>query len=68
MLSTMIEQQVDANHHSKIAALGQRVLAGGHIGRDEALWLINLESSSDVHDLLAWANRIREKFKEVWIC
>jgi biotin synthase len=39
------------------------VLGGGHITRDEALWLFNLESSSDILDLLSWANRIREKFK-----
>ena len=59
----MTEQQVDASNHARIAELGQRVLGGGHIVRDEALWLINLESSADILDLLSWANRIREKFK-----
>jgi biotin synthase len=63
MLSTMTEQQVDATNHARIAGLGQRVLAGGQIGREEALWLIHLESSADILDLLSWANRIREKFK-----
>ena len=59
----MTESQVDATYHSQIAALGQRVLGGGQISRDEALWLIHLETSADILDLLAWANRIREKFK-----
>src|ERR1035441_10036175 len=63
MLSTMTAQQVDANSHTRISEIGQRVLGGGQITRDEALWLIHLESSSDILDLLSWANRIREKFK-----
>jgi len=63
ILSTMTGQQVDVKNHTVIAELGQRVLGGGKISRDEALWLINLESSADILDLLSWANRIREKFK-----
>src|SRR6516165_9335915 len=62
-MSTMTEQLVDVKNHDTIAALGQRVLGGGHITRDEALWLFNLESSADILDLLSWANRIREQFK-----
>ena len=54
---------VDAANHKKISTLSERVLGGGQITRDEALWLFNLESSSDILDLLSWANRIREKFK-----
>src|SRR5664280_3540274 len=63
MLSTMTVKSVDASNHQKLSTLGQRVLSGGHITRDEALWLINLESSADILDLLSWANRIRGKFK-----
>jgi biotin synthase len=63
MLSTMTAKQVDAKNYVKISALGQRVLDGGQISRDEALWIINLERSADILDLLSWANRIREKFK-----
>jgi biotin synthase len=63
MLSTMMAKLVDANNHGKISELGERVLNGGHISREEALWFFNLESSADILDLLAWANRIREKFK-----
>src|SRR5215472_13639745 len=59
----MTGQLVDAGNHGKISELGQRVLGGGQISRDEALWLINLEASADILDLLSWANRIREKFK-----
>ena len=63
MLSTMTAQMLDANPHARIAELGQRVLNGGQITRDEARWLFNFENSSDIFDLLAWANRIREHFK-----
>src|SRR5271154_6828850 len=54
---------VDAKNHEIIARLGQQVLGGQAISRDEALWLFNLESSADILDLLSWANRIREQFK-----
>jgi len=69
-MSTMTAQPVDANHHPRISGLGQRVLGGGQITRDEALWLLHLESSSDILDLLSWANRIREQFKgnKVHLC
>src|ERR1035438_6865392 len=63
MLSTMTAKPVDANNHGGISELGQRVLGGGHINRDEASWLFNLETSADILDLLSWANRIREQFK-----
>jgi biotin synthase len=56
-------QLIDGGNHSSIAALGGRVLAGGMITRDEALRLMNLESSADIYDLMSWANRIRERFK-----
>ena len=62
-MSTMIAKQVDATNHHQIAALGERVVNGGQITRAEALWLIELETSGDILDLLAWANRIREQFK-----
>lgn len=66
----MTAKLVDANNHPKISHLGQRVLGGGHITRDEALWLFNLESSADIYDLMAWANRIREQFhgNKVHLC
>src|SRR5271170_3222528 len=63
MLSTMDATLVDAKNHEIIARLGQQVLGGQAISRDEALFLFNLENSADVFDLLSWANRIREKFK-----
>jgi biotin synthase len=63
ILSTEMTNSVDASNHTTISKLGQRVLGGGHISREEALWLFNLESSADILDLLSWANRIREKFK-----
>jgi len=59
----MIVESVDATNHGQIAEVGMRVLDGGTIARNEALWLFNLESSADIFDLLSWANRIRERFK-----
>ena len=47
----------------RIAELGQRVLDGGQISRDEAIELAHIEGNADIMDLLAWANRIREQFK-----
>ena len=63
MLSTMTATLVDATTHDKISQLSRRVLDGGHLTREEAMWLFNLESSADILDLLSWANRIREHFK-----
>jgi biotin synthase len=48
---------------ARIAALGEKVLAGEKVSRDEALWLFHLENSADIFTLLSWANRIREHFK-----
>src|SRR5881409_3893537 len=59
----MSANSFDASNHSRIAQLGARILDGELIGRGDALWLFNLESSADILDLLAWANRIREHFK-----
>ena len=53
----------DATNHARIAELGQRVLTGQAITREEARWLFHLESAADIFDLLSWANRIREHFK-----
>lgn len=61
--SAMIGNCIDANNHGRLAELGYRVLNGGVIGREEADWLFRLESSADIYDLMAWANRIRERFK-----
>ena len=44
-------------------SLASRVLNGGEISREEALWLWNLQDQGDIYDLLAWANRIRKQFK-----
>ena len=62
-LSTMTTRTVDATNHQRIAGLGELILGGGRITRDDALFLFNLETSADIHDLLSWSNRIREYFK-----
>src|SRR5262249_45316184 len=49
--------------HAQIAEFGRRVLGGGALTRDEAQWLFNLVSTSDIFDLISWANRVREFFK-----
>jgi biotin synthase len=66
----MTSTTFDATVHERLGELGNRVIAGGEIDREEALWLFNLTNSADVFDLLAWANRIREHFKgnKVHLC
>src|SRR5688572_17741010 len=70
-VSTMIEMQVDGvATHERLAALGQKVLAGQQVDRSEGAWLFGLESTADIFDLMSWANRIREHFKgnKVHLC
>jgi len=61
---------VDANTHDRIRELGQRVLVGGSISREEGRWLFELRDSADIFDLMSWANRIREHYKgnKVHLC
>jgi biotin synthase len=59
----MTATNIDGHLRERLAEFGQRILAGGQLTRDEALELFDLESSADILDLLAWANRIREHFK-----
>jgi biotin synthase len=59
----MSAKQIDANFGRRIAELGGRVLAGGEITREEARGLFHLQSREDILELLAWASRIRERFK-----
>lgn len=59
----MTARSVDVSVHQRISEMGQRVLEGGEISQQEALWLFELENTSDIFDLMSWANRIREHFK-----
>jgi len=59
----MSAKLVDATGLSRISDLTQRVLDGGEITRQEAAGLFSLESSADIFDLMAGANRLREHFK-----
>lgn len=69
-LSTMRDAQIDNVTHARIERLGQEVLRGEAIHREDALWLLDLEDSADIMDLLAWANRIRQKHhgRKVHLC
>ncbi len=66
----MSSLKIDATPHERLAELGQRVLAGGAVTRDEALWLFERDQPADVFELITWANRIRERFKgnKVHLC
>ncbi len=46
----------------KIKSIEQKVLAGNNITPDEALWLTEIKGA-DFYDLIASANRIRERYK-----
>jgi biotin synthase len=66
----MTRPSIDLSHHDRIGELGQRVLHGGALTRPEALWLFQLEETSDIFDLISWANRLRVHFKgnKVHLC
>ena len=70
ILSTMQQAQIDLTTHERLSELGQRVLDGGQVTREEAMWLFSLESAADIFDLLSWANRLRDRFKgnKVHLC
>ncbi|MFM8469837.1 MAG: biotin synthase BioB [Limisphaerales bacterium] len=59
----MRQDSFDATIHERLSALGRRVLNGGRVDRDETLWLFQLEDTADIFELMAWANRIRERYK-----
>jgi len=59
----VIVKSFDVSDHERLGELGRRVLAGEPIDREEATWLFSLEGSTDILELLAWANRIREQHK-----
>lgn len=62
-MSTMSNDPFDASCHNSLAKLGERVMGGGHIMREEAEWIFGLKSSVEIFDLMSWANRIREHYK-----
>ena len=66
----MKAKPVDARNHQILSTLGTRILGGGQISREEATWILNLEASADIIDLLSWANRLRERFKgnQIHLC
>src|SRR5256885_1051135 len=51
------------NNHARIAELGQRVLKGAVLTREEGRWLFELNATADIYDLMGWANRVREQYK-----
>ena len=59
----MTTEVFDATTHHRLSEMGTRVLEGGQIAREEALWLFNLSTTADIFELMAWANRIREHYK-----
>lgn len=59
----MSPTSVDISNTDRIAALGRRVLEGGELTRAEALWLLHREGGAERFELLAWANRVRERYK-----
>ncbi len=59
----MQRASLDLTPLERLDTLGRRVLGGGGVTREEALWLFNLESTADTFALIAWANRIREHYK-----
>ena len=63
MLSSVTSKTFDGSNQALLADLGRKVLRGRLLTREEGRRLFGIEGSADIHDLLAWANRIREHFK-----
>src|ERR1035441_234864 len=63
IVSTMMDELVDVTCQTQISELTRRVVHGGEITREEALWLLAVEDRADIFDVMAGANRIREHFK-----
>ena len=63
MIYAMISDEAQETNAERIRRFGRRAIAGEQLNREEALWLFGLESSADIGDLLAAANRVREHFK-----
>ena len=63
MVFAMISDVGEETNAERIRRFGRRAIAGEQLEREEALWLFGLESSADIWDLLAAANRVREHFK-----
>jgi biotin synthase len=59
----MIDELVDADFRTRVSDLTRRIIGGGEISREEALELFTIENHSDILDLMAGANRLREHFK-----
>lgn len=59
----MISDTARETNAERIRRYGRRAIAEEPLNREEALWLFGLESSADIWDLLASANRVREHFK-----
>ncbi|MBT6238073.1 biotin synthase BioB [Verrucomicrobia bacterium] len=59
----MKASMVDVTNRDRIHALADRIMAGGSVDRDEALWMFHLENQADITDLMSAANRLREHFK-----
>jgi biotin synthase len=59
----MKTSMVDVTNRDRIHALADRIMAGGSVDRDEALWMFHLENQADITDLMSAANRLREHFK-----
>jgi biotin synthase len=57
----MTGEAVDTKTRDRIESLGCSVLEGNDISRADALWLFNLTATTDILDLMSWANRIRER-------
>src|SRR5437588_3223806 len=59
----MSARSFDGSNYQRIAELGEKVLGGGALNREEGAWLLELENRAELFDLFSWANRIREHFK-----
>ncbi|MCF7669009.1 MAG: biotin synthase BioB [Verrucomicrobia bacterium] len=61
---------VDADKRARIAGIGEKVLGGGEVSREDAEFIINIEEGGEIFDLMYWSDRVRRANKgdEIHLC
>ena len=62
-MSTMCAEQIDANPRQRLDRLGELALAASPLDREDAAWLFQLGAAPEIVHAMAWANRVRDRYR-----